>query len=426
MSNTLPKAGVELIKRFEGCHLTSYPDPLSGGEPWTIGWGSTKNLNGQPFGPGQTISQKEADDLLNHTLEKVYLPALSKIPHFNEMSPEQVGALLSFAYNLGPGFYGSDDFATISRHLRNKDWDSVPDALLLYRNPGSNVEEGLKRRRIAEGALWSKGLEGFKHSKRLIIAKQNTLLKKEPLQSFELSAQEKIEVERGKAYTILQSVDEGSHTKVVLDHSAGTWYVYSPHWDFVVPGTSVQSDNDQKILLNVPYFSQRDSATAHAHRMCFSSSNASCAEFLKPGCLGGGPNADDVLLKRVLSYGDTTNSTAQVRALADLGIHAVFRQNLKRQDVVDQLRKGIPVPVGILHKGPISAPTGGGHWIVIIGVDLESGHYIVNDPYGDCDLLYGGYPGSINGARLRYSFRNLEPRWMVEGNGTGWGLILAK
>jgi hypothetical protein len=34
----------------------------------------------------------------------------------------------------------------------------VPDALVLYRNPGTNVEAGLKRRREAEGRLWLQGM----------------------------------------------------------------------------------------------------------------------------------------------------------------------------------------------------------------------------------------------------------------------------
>ena len=27
-----------LVKEFEGCRLTAYPDPETGGAPWTIGW----------------------------------------------------------------------------------------------------------------------------------------------------------------------------------------------------------------------------------------------------------------------------------------------------------------------------------------------------------------------------------------------------
>ena len=71
------------------------------------------------------------------------------------MNDNQHGALLSFAYNLGANFYGSPDFTTISRVLKEKEWNKVPDALYLYRNPGTSVEAGLSRRRIAEGDLWN-------------------------------------------------------------------------------------------------------------------------------------------------------------------------------------------------------------------------------------------------------------------------------
>jgi lysozyme len=150
------KAGIDLIKKFEGCRLKSYPDPATGGLPITIGWGSTKDTHGKPFGLGATITQEQADTLLEYTIEHEYLPALNKIPHWNEMNENQKGALLSFAYNLGANFYGSSNFNTITKVLKNKEWSKVPDALYLYRNPGSNVEAGLARRRKAEGDLWKK------------------------------------------------------------------------------------------------------------------------------------------------------------------------------------------------------------------------------------------------------------------------------
>ena len=135
--------------------MQGYPDPLSGNLPITIGWGSTKDLNGKPFKLGQKISQKVADDLLISQIKNEFLPTLSKIPYWSEMSDGKRGALLSFAYNLGANFYGSGDFNTITKRLKNKEWDLVPDALYLYRNPGSNVEAGLARRRKAEGKLWN-------------------------------------------------------------------------------------------------------------------------------------------------------------------------------------------------------------------------------------------------------------------------------
>ena len=87
-------------------------------------------------------------------LEQRFLPSLERIPYWNEMNENQQGALLSFAYNLGAGFYGSSNFNTITRVLREKKWNEVPKALELYRNPGTKVEAGLLRRRKAEGKLW--------------------------------------------------------------------------------------------------------------------------------------------------------------------------------------------------------------------------------------------------------------------------------
>jgi lysozyme len=151
----LPLPGVDLIKEFEGCHLKAYYDPLTGGLPITIGWGSTRRKDGTRFLIGNTITQEEADDLLYFQLRREFLPSLQKIPYWNEMNENQQGALLSFAYNLGAGFYGSPNFNTITRVLKEKKWNEVPKALELYRNPGSSVEAGLLRRRKAEGKIWN-------------------------------------------------------------------------------------------------------------------------------------------------------------------------------------------------------------------------------------------------------------------------------
>ena len=151
----LPLQGVALIKEFEGCHLKAYYDPLTGGLPITIGWGSTRRKDGTRFMIGNKITQEEADDLLYYQLRREFIPSLQKIPYWSEMNDRKRAALLSFAYNLGADFYGNPDFNTITRVLKNKEWDKVPEALKLYRNPGTNVEAGLLRRRVAEAKLWS-------------------------------------------------------------------------------------------------------------------------------------------------------------------------------------------------------------------------------------------------------------------------------
>ncbi len=154
----IPQSAIDLIKEFEGCHLHAYPDPLTKGPPITIGYGSTKDFNGTSFKLGRIITQEYAEKLLLFDLENRFLPSLSKIPYWNQMNDEMRGALLSFSYNLGAGFYGASGFNTISRVLRERKWNEIPEALKLYRNPGSSVEAGLLRRRIAEGDLFRRGL----------------------------------------------------------------------------------------------------------------------------------------------------------------------------------------------------------------------------------------------------------------------------
>jgi GH24 family phage-related lysozyme (muramidase) len=128
---------------------------LTGKLPITIGWGSTRDFDGSAFKMGKVITQKYADSLLDFDLKNRFLPTLQKIPYWREMNDNQRGSLLCFAYNLGAGFYGSSDFNTITRVLKNKEWSKVPEVLKLYRNPGTNVEAGLLRRRVAEAKLWS-------------------------------------------------------------------------------------------------------------------------------------------------------------------------------------------------------------------------------------------------------------------------------
>jgi lysozyme len=155
VTSLIPQGGVFLIKEFEDFSSTAYYDPLTGGPPITIGWGSTRNFDGKPFNIKDKIDIQSANLLLEHQLKNEFLPKLKKIPYWEEMNDNQRGALLCFAYNLGGDFYGSSDFGTITRVLKNKEWSKVPEVLKLYRNPGTNVEAGLLRRRIAEGKLWN-------------------------------------------------------------------------------------------------------------------------------------------------------------------------------------------------------------------------------------------------------------------------------
>ena len=186
------------------------------------------------------------------------------------------------------------------------------------------------------------------------------------------------------------------------------------------PVSRLPSPTPHSNPLRVPYYSQRDSTVAgQAMRMCFSSSCAMLVSTLRPGTLTGAA-ADDQYLKRVHQFGDTTEVTAQLRALRSYGITARFTQSAGWGDIERQILRGVPVPCGFLHHGPSTAPGGGGHWLTAIGFTKTA--VIVNDPFGEMDVPNGGYVSS-KGAGVAYSRRNWGPRWMVEGAGSGWAII---
>lgn len=186
-----------------------------------------------------------------------------------------------------------------------------------------------------------------------------------------------------------------------------------------------RTDPNPSGILNVPYYSQRDNYR-DATRTCFSSSCAMLCKFLKPASING----DDDYLREVFKRGDTTDASVQVQTLKFFGITSRFATNLTFSTLDSLLSQGLPIPIGILHHGTPNSPSGGGHWVVVIGkendVNAPGGcWYIVNDPWGEIDNATGTYP-STNGNRVKYSRNLLKARWTVEGEGSGWGIVSSK
>jgi lysozyme len=150
----VPQEALDLIKKYEGFRSGPYICPA--GVP-TIGYGNTyyPRTGTKVKMTDAPVSPDAAELMLKETVEKDFLPQLEKIPYWNEMSDGQKSALISFGYNLGANFYGdTENFGSITRDLKNKDWANVPTTLLKYRNPGSSFEEGLRKRRTEEGEVW--------------------------------------------------------------------------------------------------------------------------------------------------------------------------------------------------------------------------------------------------------------------------------
>lgn len=65
-----------------------------------------------------------------------------------------------------------------------------------------------------------------------IEALQDSWLKKERKQAAELGEKERHGVARGRVYEVVEwiEVPQDAHSKVILAHGAGTWYIWEPHW----------------------------------------------------------------------------------------------------------------------------------------------------------------------------------------------------
>jgi hypothetical protein len=165
--------------------------------------------------------------------------------------------------------------------------------------------------------------------------------------------------------------------------------------------------------LPVKWQSQLDNKSGTGYRECFSSSCAMLAMYW------GKVANDDAYNALRAKHGDSTDAQAQLATLRGLGLKADFRTDGRAESLQAEIDAGRPVAVGWLHHGPVSNPTGGGHWTVVIGYTADA--WIQNDPNGEALLTQGGYSPNTKGAGVVYSKKNWNPRWMVGGTG-GWYL----
>ena len=149
--------GIDLIKQFEGCAkiredgmIEAYPDPGTGADPWTIGWGAT-HMEGRNVCHGDCITQEMADALFEEHLSSYaeeVAGALGDAPR----TQAQFDALVSFHYNTG-----AIHRATLTRKHLAGDVDGAAEEFARWTRAGGKVMRGLVRRRNAEIELYRSG-----------------------------------------------------------------------------------------------------------------------------------------------------------------------------------------------------------------------------------------------------------------------------
>ena len=141
---TVSPKGLALLREFEGLRLNAYPDPASGGDPWTIGYGHTKGVK-----KGDVITEEQANLFLWEDAAEAEeaITDLVVVP----LSQGQRDALVSFIFNLGRGNFQR---STLLRKLNSGDYKGAADEFLRWNKAAGKVMPGLTRRRKAERELF--------------------------------------------------------------------------------------------------------------------------------------------------------------------------------------------------------------------------------------------------------------------------------
>jgi lysozyme len=152
MARTINRETLEHVKRWEGLKLTAYPDPGSrNGEPWTIGYGHTSDGHMKVY-RGLTITPAQAEAALEYDLNETAaaVEELVKV----DLSDNQFGALVSFAFNVGVNAFRK---STLLKRLNKGEYEAVPGEMARWNKNDGKVMKGLINRRAAEAGLWAKG-----------------------------------------------------------------------------------------------------------------------------------------------------------------------------------------------------------------------------------------------------------------------------
>lgn len=140
----LSQKGIELIKQFEGYSSKAYPDPATGGAPWTIGYGTTKGVK-----PGMVITAQQAEKMLRDDVAKLEggVSSLVTAP----TTQGQFDAMVSLAYNIGLGNFGK---STLLKKHNARCYTCAADQFRVWNRANGKVMNGLTKRRAAEREVY--------------------------------------------------------------------------------------------------------------------------------------------------------------------------------------------------------------------------------------------------------------------------------
>jgi len=139
--------GIPIIRKFEGLKLRAYLCPAN---VWTIGYGSTFFENGSKVQEGDKITLDRADRLLFFVVQKFEKEVIKMVT--SQINENQLGALTSFAFNVGTGNLAKSTL--LKKVNANPNDATIRDEFNRWTKAGGKVLNGLVTRRKAEADLY--------------------------------------------------------------------------------------------------------------------------------------------------------------------------------------------------------------------------------------------------------------------------------
>lgn len=144
MNRTTSPAGRKLIRSFEGERLTAYPDPATGGDPWTIGVGHT----GPEVKRGLKITEAQSAAYLIADLARFEAAVSVAAPVTTQA---QFDAMVSLAFNIGSSAFAK---STLVKRHNAGDHEGAARQFVAWNRAAGKVMAGLTRRREAEARMY--------------------------------------------------------------------------------------------------------------------------------------------------------------------------------------------------------------------------------------------------------------------------------
>jgi lysozyme len=129
----------------------AYPDPGTGGVPFTIAWGLTYHPDGRPVQPNETWNYEYAVAAKARVLDKFVAGVLVLCPGLVNEHPNRLAAVVSFAYNCG---LRNLQISTLRRKINAGEWSEAALEFAKWNKAAGRVMRGLTRRRQAEARLF--------------------------------------------------------------------------------------------------------------------------------------------------------------------------------------------------------------------------------------------------------------------------------